>query len=269
MDRRFAEAARRRAGGEDAGARSDASARRSEPGWIRGLLDRRAPLAVGALAALAIGIGVVHLPAGGDSPAQSTALNALLSSQHPAADIAPIEPVEQEIAFHDDSIIQDLEGLEIPQIDPDSLVVLAGCDPLGPQPIGPNGRLPTSALCSVNGIPLRADAAEALTRMDQAFAAEFGRPMCLGNGYRDFDQQAAMHRDRPHLVAPPGQSNHGLGLAVDFCGNNQVRGTAEYTWMLQNAPSFGWILPSWAQPGGSRPEPWHWEYGGVGRLGGS
>jgi hypothetical protein len=23
---------------------------------------------------------------------------------------------------------------------------------------------------------------------------------------------------------------------------------------------FGWINPDWALPGGSKPEPWHWEF---------
>jgi D-alanyl-D-alanine carboxypeptidase len=32
--------------------------------------------------------------------------------------------------------------------------------------------------------------------------------------------------------------------------------------MLTHAPLFDWFHPAWAEPGGSRPEPWHWEYGG-------
>ena len=33
--------------------------------------------------------------------------------------------------------------------------------------------------------------------------------------------------------------------------------------MKANAPAYGFVHPDWAEPGGSRPEPWHWEYVGV------
>lgn len=266
MDRRFADPARRRASGNSAARVAERTRpRHSTLSHWRSMVQHRLGLAIGAVAIAAIALGAVNLRDGAEAAPQADLASAAAQATVPAD---PLKHVEHEVAFHDDSIIQDLEGLEIPQIDPDGLMLLGDCDSAGPQPLGPNGRLPASALCTVNGIPVRADAAEALARMNQAFVNEFGRDMCLGNGYRGFDQQAAMHRDRPHLVAPPGQSNHGLGLAVDFCGNNQVRGTAEYTWMLQNAETYGWVLPSWAQPGGSRPEPWHWEYVGIGRIGG-
>jgi hypothetical protein len=32
--------------------------------------------------------------------------------------------------------------------------------------------------------------------------------------------------------------------------------------MRENAPLYGWYHPTWAQQGGGKPEPWHWEYGG-------
>ena len=39
-------------------------------------------------------------------------------------------------------------------------------------------------------------------------------------------------------------------------------GPAGYQWLKANGPLYGWTHPSWAEPGGSRPEPWHWEYTG-------
>src|SRR5699024_9008419 len=39
-------------------------------------------------------------------------------------------------------------------------------------------------------------------------------------------------------------------------------GTAEYKWMKNNAPTYGWKHPAWAEPGGSAPEPWHWDFWG-------
>jgi len=38
--------------------------------------------------------------------------------------------------------------------------------------------------------------------------------------------------------------------------------TAEHTWVAERGPAYGWIHPSWAAAGGSRPEPWHFEYEG-------
>jgi hypothetical protein len=31
--------------------------------------------------------------------------------------------------------------------------------------------------------------------------------------------------------------------------------------MKANAGTFGWVHPDWAEPSGSKPEPWHWEFG--------
>jgi LAS superfamily LD-carboxypeptidase LdcB len=33
--------------------------------------------------------------------------------------------------------------------------------------------------------------------------------------------------------------------------------------MKENAGQFGWVHPAWAQQGGSKPEPWHWEFVGA------
>ncbi len=71
-----------------------------------------------------------------------------------------------------------------------------------------------------------------------------------------------MRAAKPTLAAVPGTSNHGWGTAVDLCGGIQTFGSAQHVWMRQNAPLYGWYLPSWAQQTGSKPEPWHWEYGG-------
>jgi LAS superfamily LD-carboxypeptidase LdcB len=71
-----------------------------------------------------------------------------------------------------------------------------------------------------------------------------------------------IYADKPWLAAVPGTSNHGWGTAVDLCGGVEAFGTATHLWMLENAPAFGWFHPSWAKPGGGRPEPWHWEFAG-------
>jgi hypothetical protein len=128
-----------------------------------------------------------------------------------------------------------------------------------------NGMIPPAALCPVWAAPghrLRADAAHAFNQLSQAYAAEFGTPVCLTDSYRTFEGQVAVRAAKPGLAAVPGTSNHGWGTAVDLCGGIQSFGSAQHQWMRHNAPLHGWFLPTWAQQNGSKPEPWHWEYGG-------
>lgn len=126
-----------------------------------------------------------------------------------------------------------------------------------------NGQIPASALCPIWGAPgqmLRADAAAAFDRMSRAYARQFGRPICVTDSYRSFSQQVALYATKPNLAARPGTSNHGWGVAVDLCGGVQSFGTVEHTWLFTHAPLYGWFHPAWAEPTGSRPEPWHWEF---------
>ena len=128
-----------------------------------------------------------------------------------------------------------------------------------------NGRIPGEALCGVSfdaNAKLRCDAAEALESLNNAFTAHFGRPLHVTDSYRSYGAQVACRANKGGLCATPGTSNHGWGLAVDLAGGVQGFGTAEHRWMRENAGSFQWVHPGWAQAGGSKPEPWHWEYVG-------
>lgn len=90
-----------------------------------------------------------------------------------------------------------------------------------------------------------------------------------GGGYRDPSRQIALREQNcgssnyaiyqmpssqcSPPTAPPGSSNHEVGLAVDF-DNCSSRGSACYQWLNSNASSFGmYNLPS---------EPWHWSVNG-------
>jgi hypothetical protein len=129
----------------------------------------------------------------------------------------------------------------------------------------PNGQIPVNALCPVWGAPghhLRADAAYAFGQLSQAYASVFGSPICITDSYRTLAEQIDLYKRKPGLAAHPGTSNHGWGTATDLCGGIQSFATAQHQWMVVNAPTFGWFHPSWARQGGSRPEPWHFEYGG-------
>ncbi len=128
-----------------------------------------------------------------------------------------------------------------------------------------NGGLPTSSLCPLWGAPghlLRVDAAGAFQLLSEEYARQWGEPLCVTDSYRTLDSQIALSASKPSLAAVPGTSNHGWGRAVDLCGGVQQFGTAQHAWMRDNAARFNWFLPAWAQQGGSKPEPWHWEYAG-------
>lgn len=128
-----------------------------------------------------------------------------------------------------------------------------------------NGTIPLSVLCPLWGAPgeyLRADAALAFGRLSQAYAADYGTPLCVTDSYRSYPEQVRIRAERPQLAAVPGTSNHGWGTAVDLCGGIESFVTPPHAWMLRNAPGYGWFHPAWAQAGGTLPEPWHWEFAG-------
>jgi hypothetical protein len=122
-----------------------------------------------------------------------------------------------------------------------------------------NGHLPGEALRSVAGVRLAPDAAEAFARMLEQARGE-GVTLAVTDGYRSYELQVDVKRRKGALAATPGTSKHGWGIAVDF----DMRVT-DFAWLRANAARYGWVHPAWARPGGSKPEPWHWEYVGVPR----
>ena len=128
-----------------------------------------------------------------------------------------------------------------------------------------NGQIPLAVLCPLVADPghhLRADAAFAFDRLSRAYVAHFGARPCITDSYRSLDEQFRVYAAKPNLAARPGTSNHGWGTALDLCGGIQSFDSDQHLWLLVNAPLYGWFHPAWAQRGGSKPEPWHWEFGG-------
>jgi hypothetical protein len=138
--------------------------------------------------------------------------------------------------------------------------VLPGCDGESGT-ASANGQLPESDLCYLwdGKTRIRADAAEALAALNAMWVTRFGTDLCLSSGYRTLAEQRAVKAQKGGLAAPAGRSNHGWGLAIDLC-SSQTSG-AQWEWLNEHAPVFGWENPAWARPGGSGPyERWHWEY---------
>jgi hypothetical protein len=128
-----------------------------------------------------------------------------------------------------------------------------------------NGLIPLDALCPLlftTNHRLRADAAYNFNAMATAYAEYFGLPLCVTDSYRSYGAQVAVAAEKPTLAAEPGHSNHGWGLATDLCDGIQSFDTPTHQWMVDNAPTYGWFHPDWAEPTGSKPEPWHWEFAG-------
>jgi LAS superfamily LD-carboxypeptidase LdcB len=128
-----------------------------------------------------------------------------------------------------------------------------------------NGQLPDHVLAAIPWAPgdrLRADATDALIRLNEQFKAVFGTDLGITSSYRSFGDQVAVKRARGFWAAVPGSSNHGYGVAVDLGTGVADFGSPQFAWMKENAPAFGWTHPDWAGQGGSKPEPWHWEYTG-------
>jgi hypothetical protein len=158
---------------------------------------------------------------------------------------------------------------------------LAACLPQAPQP-AQNGRLPDSALTTVtpqcrvaNDVadPLRGllDAARldgvTLRPETSSYTAPLPGPPRNESCYRSFEMQQ-WWRDfycffsTCDLAAVPGTSVHGWGRAVDFedAGGELTFTSAGYRWLKANAARFGFVHPSWAEPGQSSSEAWHWEH---------
>ena len=137
-----------------------------------------------------------------------------------------------------------------------------------------NGKLSDALLTAVDTAyskPGRVITAAApdFNAMAQAFHQNFGVKFPLTEGYRSFESQVKIWNDPKKvnaagkkLGAKPGTSNHGWGVAIDWGtkDTNGVRGydSEYYKWMLNNQKYF--VNPAWALKGGSKEEPWHWEW---------
>jgi D-alanyl-D-alanine carboxypeptidase len=128
-----------------------------------------------------------------------------------------------------------------------------------------NGRLSTGELSVVSGAwngtgYLLPPAAAAWEEMRAAAAAD-GVELRAIDTYRSYDvqegaYQAHLRGEKTANVLPPGESEHGNGLAVDITNGHLVGvGDREYTWLRTNAAQYGWFPIS--------NESWHWEFRGT------
>ena len=129
---------------------------------------------------------------------------------------------------------------------------------------------------------LRPEAAEALEEMFAACKEETGAVLIAVSGFRDYSKQEYLYRNKlrqthqdvakaQEYVAPPGSSEHHLGLAMDI-GQQNTRNlevtfakTEGGIWVKENCWRFGFILrygEEWEEITGYKYEPWHFRYVG-------
>lgn len=134
-----------------------------------------------------------------------------------------------------------------------------------------NGMIPLDVLCAIpwkagarmrdgTGFYARCDYVKALTALNVAYRARFGRDIDMSSAYRSQAYQRQLCSRVRHACAAPGKSVHGLALAIDFAGGINQAGSAEHRWMVANAGRYGIVNPAWAQKPGKGFEPWHWEF---------
>jgi LAS superfamily LD-carboxypeptidase LdcB len=107
-------------------------------------------------------------------------------------------------------------------------------------------------------------------------AEEDGMPLRIVSAYRSFEEQQSLKSSYRVLYgsgansfsADQGYSEHQLGTTVDF-GTPQVPGamgafasTASYTWLIENAHKYGFILSYPKSNSYYIYEPWHWRFVG-------
>lgn len=139
---------------------------------------------------------------------------------------------------------------------------------LPPAPGGlQNGFLPDSTLQVINAnCRIWKPAASSLIIM-MAQAQIAGVTLTPESCYRSYADQVA---ERNHwcglgmcqFAAVPGTSMHGWGKAVDFADQTGelTFSSPGYVWLTTHAHLFCFSHPAWAEPNGSAPEPWHWEW---------
>ena len=129
---------------------------------------------------------------------------------------------------------------------------------------------------------MRPDAAAALKEMFDACREEAGVTLVSVSGYRSYRTQNNIYQRKlrnvkgnvakaQEYVAPPGASEHQLGLAMDIGqqGKNGLAASFGKTkggvWARENSWRFGFILrydEPWEEITGYKYEPWHFRYVG-------
>jgi D-alanyl-D-alanine carboxypeptidase len=168
------------------------------------------------------------------------------------------------LPFYDDTSIYRFVSRETPLTDrdyePDDLVSISGAY------ISTAGR---------GNIKLRKEARDALWKLAKDFHEHFWIPLTVISTYRSAEYQKRLWdlgRCTDTLCAPPGSSEHQLGLAIDvfdatneddYMENRNYKNYVE--WFQKYAYRYGWhqSYQNGEEVDHYQIEPWHWRYLGV------
>ncbi len=146
-------------------------------------------------------------------------------------------------------------------------------------------KVPTRKKGMEDKIKIREEAARALEEMFAAAKREEKHILYAVSGYRSYGIQQIlfngkaeeMGRERAmRTVAPPGASEHQLGLVMDIQSSNfhnlneNFALTEEGQWVARNAHRFGFVIryeKEWVSITGYAYEPWHLRYLGKAHAG--
>lgn len=130
-------------------------------------------------------------------------------------------------------------------------------------------------LLNRNDLSLRLPVEKALQKMALA-AKEDGINLVVSSTYRSYDYQKNLYERNVRQLgkavadresAPPGASQHQLGVAVDFGSiTDEFAQTKQGRWLAENAGDYGWSLSfpdGYEDVTGYRWECWHFRYVGV------
>ena len=129
---------------------------------------------------------------------------------------------------------------------------------------------------------MRQEAAKALREMFQACKEEIGVQLLSISGYRSYERQEGIYKRKlrtvkgnvekaQEYVAPPGSSEHQLGVAMDIGQKHKIHLEVSFAdteggkWCRENCWRFGYILrydEPWEGITGYKYEPWHFRYVG-------
>jgi len=89
-----------------------------------------------------------------------------------------------------------------------------------------------------------------------------GKKLSISDGWRSYDEQVRLKKEKPGLAATPGNSMHGYGMAMDIDSNH-----ANTMAKMGILDKFGITRPMLAKKAGEKYEPWHIEPAGLDKNG--
>ena len=140
----------------------------------------------------------------------------------------------------------------------------AGTTPSAPKSGKGNGYLTSADLVKVKSLSQTPDYKDwygnsamlnpAAAKAFSAAQSAFGKDIPINSAYRSYAHQQSIQQSGKYaVVAAPGTSRHGMGLALDL-----EPGTPSYNWMMKNGSKFGWFYA------GIPDDKFHFEYRGGG-----